>query len=428
MEIQDPLERRIGTVLKGKWTLDRLLGKGGMAAVYAATHRIGRQDAIKILHPEIAASADFRARFEREARAANRFRHAGAVEIRDIDVADDGAPFLVMELLRGESLATRAERLGGIPLGELLTHAHATLDVLAAAHARGIIHRDIKPDNLFVLEDDRLKVLDFGVARIGDGAGGTFRTRAGALIGTLTFMAPEQISGKPIDGRVDVFALGAVMFRLIARRRLHEARTEAEMIVKMATEPAPALASVAPDVPPNVALIVDRALAFAREDRYPDAAAMQRDIEAVRGGKSPPAPSVKRIATVANATAATVFEQRASPPPAAPAPAIPHEPTVAAPTASASSQRSLGGAPASEAAPEVHPSSSRKLAALIALSIVVPIGFVVWLLLRGAPTAAEIPPKPSAAAAATPPSRGDARDWLREREREREKARERDKE
>src|SRR5690348_3079899 len=105
-------EKRVGTTLRGKWTIDRLLGVGGMAAVYAATHKIGRREAIKILHPDVARSKELRDRFEREAKTVNKFRHPGVVEIRDIDATEDGAPFLVMELLEGESLGDRVQRLG----------------------------------------------------------------------------------------------------------------------------------------------------------------------------------------------------------------------------------------------------------------------------------------------------------------------------
>src|SRR3954447_1789880 len=136
-------EKRVGTTLCGKWTLERLLGVGGMAAVYVGLHKIGRREAIKILHAEVARSKDLRARFEQEAHAVNRFTHPGAVEIRDIDVTDDGAPFLVMELLEGEPLSDRARRPGGVALDDVLRFADELLDVLVAAHAQGIIHRDI---------------------------------------------------------------------------------------------------------------------------------------------------------------------------------------------------------------------------------------------------------------------------------------------
>src|SRR5271154_6969508 len=148
MTDKETFEKRVGSTLCGKWTLERLLGVGGMAAVYVGGHKIGRRDAIKILHPQVARSKDLRARFEQEAHAVNRFKHPGAVEIRDIDVTDDGAPFLVMELLEGESLGDRIQKLGKLPVGEVLRHAEQVLDVLASAHEQGIIHRDIKPANL----------------------------------------------------------------------------------------------------------------------------------------------------------------------------------------------------------------------------------------------------------------------------------------
>jgi eukaryotic-like serine/threonine-protein kinase len=288
MDPQALAQLRVGATLCNKWTLEKLLGVGGMAAVYVASHKIGRRDAIKILHREIAQAPDLRARFEQEAQVANRFRHPGAVEIRDIDVSEDGAPFLVMELLSGESLAERARRLGGIELAELLRLADELLDVLAAAHEAGIIHRDIKLDNLFVQSDGRLKVLDFGIARVRDGLPLQMRTRLGVTLGTTSYMSPEQIQGLEIDARADLFAVGATLFRILAKRRLHDASNEAELLVKMASQPAPPLLAVAPHAPREVAQVVDRALMYLRERRYPDALMMQGDVRALRKGSPPP--------------------------------------------------------------------------------------------------------------------------------------------
>ncbi|WP_437707911.1 protein kinase [Sorangium sp. So ce448] len=281
------LQRRVGTVLCGKWTIERLLGSGGMAAVYVGAHKIGRRDAIKILHPEIARMPELRARFDQEAQAVNRFVHPGAVEIRDIDTTADGCPFLVMELLDGESLAGYARRLGSVDMAELLGMVDGLLDVLAAAHAHGIIHRDIKPDNLFRLRDGRLKVLDFGVARVRQAAADYVRTRTGTTLGTVAYMPPEQVRGDEIDARADLFAVGATMFRLITKRRIHDASSDTDLVVKMATLPAPPLASVAPETPQWVCAIVDRALAFDRGERYPSATVMQQDVRAVLSGQPP---------------------------------------------------------------------------------------------------------------------------------------------
>jgi predicted Ser/Thr protein kinase len=288
MDETEYLNRRLGQTLCGKWTLERLLGWGGMAAVYVGVHRIGRRDAIKILHEEVAVGPETRARFEQEAHAVNRLGHPGAVEVRDIDVSEDGCPFLVMELLEGRSLAAVLESGESLHVNAMLGYADQVLDVLASAHDHGIVHRDIKPDNLFVCTDGRLKVLDFGVARMKEGAPRTLVTRTGMAVGTLTYMAPEQVRGVHIDGRVDVFAVGATMFRCITRRRIHEGVTEADILIKMATLPAPPVESIVPGVPPDLALVVNRALQFAAKDRYPDARTMQEDVRALLRGEPPP--------------------------------------------------------------------------------------------------------------------------------------------
>jgi eukaryotic-like serine/threonine-protein kinase len=273
---------RIGTTLLGKWRIERLLGSGGMASVYVGVHKIGRPQAIKILHPHAAQSRLLRDRFEREARAANRLRHPGAVQILDIDTAEDGTPFLVMELVEGQTLKALDRSLGGIALDDLLRWVDELLDVLAAAHALGIVHRDIKPDNLLVQRDGRLKVLDFGIARMRVTGPGGFRTDTGVSLGTMGYMSPEQARGAEVDGRSDLFAVGATMFSLIARRSLHEAESDAEFLLKTVTEPVTPLALAAPGAPREVAAVVDRALALDRAARFPDAKAMRREVRRAR--------------------------------------------------------------------------------------------------------------------------------------------------
>ncbi|WP_437979923.1 serine/threonine protein kinase [Sorangium sp. So ce117] len=278
---------RIGTVLRGKWRIDSLIGVGGMAAVYEATHRIGRRCAIKILHPEIAVSKELRARFEQEALAVNQLGHPAAVNVLDIDTSEDGSPFLVMELLDGESLGKRAHGSGGIEERELLRVISTVLEVLDVAHGLGIVHRDIKPDNLFLTSSGSVKVLDFGIARMQQG-GSNVHTRTGTMLGTIPYMSPEQLTGGQIDGRADVFAVGATMFRILTKRHVHEGSMESELLIKMATQPAPALRTVAPSVSPEVCAIVDRALAFDPSRRYPTARAMREDIERALGTHAAP--------------------------------------------------------------------------------------------------------------------------------------------
>src|SRR5690606_33620359 len=182
-------------------------------------------------------------------------------------------------------LSDRVRQHGYPALPEVLHIATDVLDVLAAAHAQGIVHRDIKPANLFLLRDGRLKVLDFGVARV---QSGQQLTRLGTRLGTVAYMPPEQVRGEPIDARADLFAVGATMFRLIGQRRVHEAETDDELVVKMATLPAPPLATVAPHTPEPVCRVVDRALQFDAAARHPDAATMRDDVRAVGAGHPPP--------------------------------------------------------------------------------------------------------------------------------------------
>ncbi len=282
---------RVGCVLDDKWTLERLLGVGGMAAVYAATHRNGARAAVKVLHPDLSRNKDVRERFLREGYAANRVEHAGAVKVLDDDVVasgpESGTAYIVMELLDGESLQDRLER--GPQMGELefLSIAATVLEVLDAAHTRGVVHRDLKPENLFLLRpsDDapdstgpKVKVLDFGLARIVQGQA---LTSYGLALGTPSFMSPEQAAGRidEIDGRTDLFALAATGFRICAGRRIHEAANPVDLVRKMATLAAPRVRSVRPEVSEACARVLDRALEFRREDRYETASAMRKDVE-----------------------------------------------------------------------------------------------------------------------------------------------------
>ena len=292
---------RIGVVLQDKWKLEKLLGVGGMAAVYAAMHRNGKWVAVKMLHAEFSQNEEVRKRFLQEGYAANTIGHDGAVSVLDDDVADDGAAFLVMELLEGETLEQRWERSGQrLPVREVLEEAHQLLDVLAAAHAKNVVHRDIKPENLFLTKSGVLKVLDFGIAKVFENQQARqTNTRAGIVMGTPAFMAPEQARGRwqDVDGRTDLWAVGATMFTLVSGTYVHDAPSANEQLIMSATEPARPLTSVAPDVPANVAAIVDKALAYDRARRWPDALSMQAAVgQALEGlGGAELRPSVRRV-------------------------------------------------------------------------------------------------------------------------------------
>jgi len=281
-------EALIGTVLRGKYRLDRVLGVGGMATVYAAVHmRNANRVAVKMLHRELAIDADLRARFLREGYAANSVEHGGTVRILDDDTTEDGAVFLVMELLVGETVDARWVRSGRkLGVGEVATIIGQLLDVLAAAHAKGVVHRDIKPENLFLTNAGELKVLDFGVARLRESS--LTRTKTGAVYGTPAFMPPEQALGRTreVDALSDLWAVGATAFTLLAGRFVHHAETAEEAVVRSATRPAPPLASVASDVPLSVAQVIDRALAFERADRWPTARHMKEALVQARGAEA----------------------------------------------------------------------------------------------------------------------------------------------
>jgi serine/threonine-protein kinase len=271
---------RVGTVLRAKYRLDRVLGFGGMGAVYAATHRNGKEFAVKVLHPELSLRPDVRTRFLREGYVANTVKHAGAVAVLDDDVAEDGAAFLVMELLDGDTVeGLWARAAGKLPLALVTGMAMQLLDVLAAAHARGVVHRDIKPANLFLTTTGHLKVLDFGIARLKNWAV-TDATRTGLMLGTPAFMAPEQAAGQTnaIDAQSDLWSAGATMFALASGQFVHGAENAQQIVIRTATQPAPSLASVLPDVPPSLGEVVDRALAFDKAERWANAAAMREAL------------------------------------------------------------------------------------------------------------------------------------------------------
>ena len=279
---EDIIERanaRLGTVLKGKWRLDAVIGIGGMASVYAATHRNQARAAIKLLHAEVALDPEVTARFLREGYVANAVGHPGTVTVLDDDISEDQAPFLVMELLIGQTLDTMlAIEPEGIAAREVLPLLDQLLEVLTAAHEKGIVHRDLKPENLFLTSEGRLKVLDFGIARLRElSVQSASATQNGSVLGTPAFMAPEQALGRwnDVDGRTDIWSVGATAFTLLTGRHVHEASSLQEQLVLSATRRAQPIREVAPHVPEELARVVDQALGFARGERFADARAMR---------------------------------------------------------------------------------------------------------------------------------------------------------
>lgn len=275
-------ERRVGRTLCGKWHLDRVIGVGGMASVYEATHRNRAKVAIKLLHPALSLEEETRSRFLREGYVANTIGHPGAVNVLDDDTAEDGSAFLVMELLDGESVEQRAIRKGGtLGAKEALTVIDELLEVLAMAHEKDIVHRDIKPENLFITSLGQLKVLDFGIARLNQGDTGS--TRAGSFMGTPAFSAPEQARGRwnEVDARTDLYAVGATLFTLLTGFHVHDAETPSEQLALAISSPAPSLASFLPDAPKDLVDLVDTALRYHKHERFQSARALQSAVRKV---------------------------------------------------------------------------------------------------------------------------------------------------
>jgi serine/threonine-protein kinase len=298
---EDLAAQRIGTQV-GPWTIERLLGIGGMASVFYGRRADGYPAAIKVLHARWAEVEPLRKRFLREGPIGSALAAVGPLceglpQIHESALLEDGTAYLAMELLEGENVFDRMARLGVLPVEEVLWIGQKVLDVLVVAHGHGIVHRDLKPENLHLTADGKLKVLDFGVARVtealpeyvGELPEQTI-TKTGTALGSCEYMAPEQAVGNiaEIDGRTDLFGLGATLYRLVSGHSIHGDLEGARLMIAAATKPARPLAAVAPGLPPRVIHIVARALAFAKAERYPDAATMRADVAALRAGREPP--------------------------------------------------------------------------------------------------------------------------------------------
>jgi len=263
-----------------------------MGAVYMAEHpEIGRRVAVKVLRPELIRDPSLLTRFMNEARAANAIRHPNIIEVLDSGTTTDGTPYLVMELLEGEALSARIRRVGKVALRDALEFSYQAASALAAAHAKGIVHRDLKPDNLFLVPvpsdpaREMIKVLDFGIAKLQTlPTGGGMQTRTGTLMGTPVYMSPEQCLGtKTVDHRSDIYALGIIMFEMLAGRPPFISDGFGELVNMHLNVRPPSLHEANPAVTPQVELLILKALEKAPEARQRSATELQADIRAAAG-------------------------------------------------------------------------------------------------------------------------------------------------
>ncbi len=280
----------VGGTVGGKYELVRLIGEGGMGSVYEARHmEIHQRVAVKILHSEFARDEEIRKRFTREALASGEIGHENIVEMHDIGTEQGGRVYLVMELLKGESLAERLKRVGSLSAEQSADILLQVLSALDASHGKGIVHRDMKPENVFLCRlggmDSFVKVLDFGIAKVRD-AGGETLTRSGAVLGTGQYMSPEQIMGdRTADHRIDVYACGVMLYRMLTGHLPFEAPSMQGVIYKTINEPPAPLASHVKDLPTGIDDVVMKALAKDRAGRYQSAADMARALTPFGSGR-----------------------------------------------------------------------------------------------------------------------------------------------
>lgn len=270
-----------GMVIAGRYTIRGLLGTGGLARVFLADDaKSGGQVALKVLHAEMTPSHAVRDRFEREIEIASRIGHPNIARILDSGEGPERVPFLVIERLEGESLGAILARVGRVSEDFALAVAKRVASALAAAHADGVVHRDVKPDNLFLVRDGSIvKVLDFGMAKLVEGK----YTAVGVAVGTAAYMPPEQAMADPVDGRADVYALGITLFRMLAGRLPFAVRDPGKLIAHQLFVPLPSPTEAIPGLDPRIARVIVAATRKRPDNRYPSMRVMLEDIGRIAG-------------------------------------------------------------------------------------------------------------------------------------------------
>jgi serine/threonine protein kinase len=276
-----------GAIVAERFRLERELGRGGMGSVWRAHHlRLDIPCAIKFIHGDESSMPELRARFEREARAAAKLRSPNVVQMLDHGEWE-GTPYLVMELLEGEDLAHRLERLGQLPPGQLVSVLRDVGRALDRAHALGIVHRDLKPDNIFLVRDgDRevAKVVDFGIAKVDGLSLGDARTKTGSLLGTPYYMSPEQAEGtRPIDARSDLWALGVIAFECVTGRVPFDGESLGDLLMKIMVRPIPVPSQIASGVPQGFDAFWERASKRDPAERFQSASELVSALAASFG-------------------------------------------------------------------------------------------------------------------------------------------------
>jgi len=370
----------IGQVLGGRYRLIELLGTGGMATIYRATDTgLGRDVALKLLRSEYLRDPDFSSRFRQEAQAAASLSHPNVVTVYDYG-EDPSGPFIVMELVDGEDLATILRRSGTLPPRQVARIGAGVARALAAAHARGLVHRDVKPGNVLIGTDGQVKVVDFGIARAIAEAQVTL---PGTTLGSVHYFSPEQARGEPATTASDIYSLGIVLFEMLTGTRPYEGDSAASVALARLSGPIPDPMAVRPSVPPDLAAITRRALALDPRDRWASAGVMADALEATlaSGGAAAGAGAAVVGATVVSATARPnaagipyapdAYAGGEGAPPAAPPPVAPP------PGGSGTGSAATGAEDDGETSPVVW------VAGAVAVALLIAIAFLVFQLTSG---------------------------------------------
>ena len=279
----------VGMQLNGRYRLDAQIGSGGMSTVYRAFDAVlERRVAVKLMHREIAADTDQLERFRREARAVAQLSHPHIVGVIDAG-EEDGRPYIVFEYVEGETLKDRIRRMGRLPIDEAIAYAIEIARALNAAHARHIVHRDVKPQNVLIDEEGSAKVTDFGIARSLDEEG---LTAEGRVLGTTDYVSPEQALGHDVNGQSDIYSLGVVLFEMLTGDVPFHGENQVAVAMKHVREDLPDVQMLRPETSAGLAAILDRMTDKHLEHRYPDAHTLELDledalaVEAARSGRA----------------------------------------------------------------------------------------------------------------------------------------------
>ena len=268
----------LGTTLNGRYRLDARIGAGGMSTVYRAfDETLQRQVAIKLMNREVASDSDQLERFRREARAVAQLSHPHIVGVIDAG-EDEGRPYIVFEYVEGETLKERIRRVGRLPIAEAVAYAIEIARALGAAHARHIVHRDVKPQNVLIDEEGSAKVTDFGIARTLDEEG---LTADGRVLGTTDYVSPEQALGQQVTGQSDLYSLGIVLYEMLTGEVPFKGDNQVAVAMKHVREQLPDVQRKRPEVSAALAAVIDRATAKRVEDRYANDAELIADLEDV---------------------------------------------------------------------------------------------------------------------------------------------------